>query len=225
MLDSGASCSLITTGKLNLKSKLIKTKKIKNIWKTCGNSKYTTDSKSIIDFTLPEFTTTPKISWNFFLTKQSTALGGYDCILGRDLLKELKINLNFKTGIVEWNELRVPMKDYNSVRDLLHGEVNTLFTDLLDSTHIDKMNKRTTRILDAKYEKADIDEYLREYDHLSSDDRTCLRALLSKYETLFDGTLGKWNRKPVSLTLKPNSKLVQCRPFAIPHFHEEKLKK
>ena len=105
MLDSGASHSLITTSKLNLKTKIIKTKKIKNIWKTCGNSKYTTDSKSIIDFTLPEFTTTRKISWNFFQTKQSNALSGYDCIIGRDLLKELKIILNFKTGIVEWNEL------------------------------------------------------------------------------------------------------------------------
>ena len=72
------------------------------------------------------------------------------------------------------------MKDYNSVRDLLHGEVNTLFTDLPESTHIDNMNKRTTRILDAKYEKVDINKYLCEYEHLSSDNRTSLRAHLLK---------------------------------------------
>ena len=63
------------------------------------------------------------------------------------------------------------------------------------------------------------------YNKLNEKERLSLRSILRKYETLFDGTLGKWKRKPVSLNIKPNAKLVQSRPFSVPHFHQEKLTK
>ena len=75
------------------------------------------------------------------------------------------------------------------------------------------MNARTYCILDADYQKVDIDEYLKEHQKLKPKERESLRKLLRKYENLFDGSLGKWNREPVSLRLKPNAKLVQSRPF------------
>ena len=87
------------------------------------------------------------------------------------------------------------------------------------------MNARTNRILDASYKKADIEAYMAEYLKLDSNQRDSLTKLLRKYEILFDGTLGKWKREPVSLRLKPNAKLCQSRPFSVPHFHQETLKK
>ena len=117
------------------------------------------------------------------------------------------------------------MKDYEHVRSLLAGEVNILYTHLPEAEHIKDMNKRTNRILDANYEKANIDAYMQEYNKLNEKERLSLRSLLKKYENLFDGTLGKWKLKPVSLNIKPNAKLVQSRPFSVPHFHQEKLKK
>ena len=49
-------------------------------------------------------------------------------------------------------------------------------------------------ILDAKYEKANIDEIAAQADHLKPSRRECLAKFLKQYKDLFDGTLGKWSR-------------------------------
>ncbi len=48
-----------------------------------------------------------------------------------------------------------------------------------------------TRILDAKYSKADLQSVVRDNcKHLSADQQKKLLQLLKKYKSLFDGTLG-----------------------------------
>jgi hypothetical protein len=53
-------------------------------------------------------------------------------------------------------------------------------------------------ILDAKYEKANIDATINTLKHLSNNLQQQLKALLYKFEHLFDGTLGNWKTDPVS---------------------------
>jgi hypothetical protein len=63
--------------------------------------------------------------------------------------------------------------------------------------------KRVMQILDAKYQKADLQSIVRDNcKHLSADQKKKLLQLLTKYESLFDGTLGDWKTKPVSFQLK-----------------------
>ena len=64
---------------------------------------------------------------------------------------------------------------------------------------------RATEILDADYSKADINDVVEEYSHLSLEEKTKLKYLLFKYKELFNSTLGTWNTKPVKLELKPNT--------------------
>ena len=132
------------------------------MWKTCGSSTYLTETKTKLKFQLPEFTTTRNIQWEFYGTKNSKSLNGYDCIIGRDMMKSLKLILNFEEGIIQWDSAKIPMKDYEHVRSLLEGEINTLYTDLPESKHVGEMNARTNRILDANYSKSDIDAYVKE---------------------------------------------------------------
>jgi hypothetical protein len=55
------------------------------------------------------------------------------------------------------------------------------------------------KLLDAKYEKADLPAITREnYSHLTAFDREKLLSVLLKSESLFDGTLGDWKLPPVS---------------------------
>ena len=63
-----------------------------------------------------------------------------------------------------------------------------------------------TEILDAKYEKADLDKVVQDCTHLSPLEKQQLLALLKRYEFLFDGTLGKWTTDPVDLELKADVK-------------------
>ena len=46
-----------------------------------------------------------------------------------------------------------------------------------------------------------------------------------KHESLFDGTLGTWKTKPVTLDLKPDAKPHYQHPYQIPRIHEETLKR
>jgi hypothetical protein len=68
---------------------------------------------------------------------------------------------------------------------------------ILDAT------KCVTRILDAKYAKADLQSIVKiNCKHLSADHQKKLLQLFVKFEPLFDGTLGDWKTKPVSFQLK-----------------------
>jgi hypothetical protein len=80
-------------------------------------------------------------------------------------------------------------------------------------------------ILDAKYEKANIDASTNTLKHLSRMQQQQLKALLYKFEHLFDGTLGNWNTAPLSFKLKEGVKPFQLTPFSVPKIHEATLKK
>ena len=83
------------------------------------------------------------------------------------------------------------------------------------STH--EATKRVVQILDAKYEKADLQSVVStNCTHLSPQDQSKLLELLTEFEELFDGTLGDWNTEPVSFELKEGTKPYHGRPFPVP---------
>ena len=51
-----------------------------------------------------------------------------------------------------------------------------------------------------------------------------LHALLSKYEHLFNGTLGTCQKEPYNIELKEGVKPYHSRPFPVPKIHEHTLK-
>ena len=44
--------------------------------------------------------------------------------------------------------------------------------------------------------------------------------LLTKYEFLFNVTIGNWKTKPVDIELHPGSKPYHPKPYPVPHSHE-----
>jgi hypothetical protein len=78
-------------------------------------------------------------------------------------------------------------------------------------------------ILDAKYEKANIDASINSFQHLSGMQQQQLKALLYKFEHLFDGTLGNWKTDPVSFELKEGAKCILLAPFSVPKIHKDTL--
>ena len=78
-------------------------------------------------------------------------------------------------------------------------------------------------ILDAKYDKADIDEICKEQAELDKAQRDKLGELLRKYEALFDGQLGHWHGQDVKLELKEGVKPYHARACNIVKLIESKL--
>jgi hypothetical protein len=84
--------------------------------------------------------------------------------------------------------------------------------------------KRVIAILDAKYDKADLPVIVQDNcSHLKPPHREKLLSLLLKYETLFDGTLGNWNRPPISIELKERATPYHGRPYPVAQVHKATL--
>jgi hypothetical protein len=74
-------------------------------------------------------------------------------------------------------------------------------------------------IVDAKYQKADLQSIVRDNcKHLSTNQQKKLLQLLNKYESLFDGTLGDWKTKLVSFQLKEGVSPCHGQAFPVPKF-------
>jgi hypothetical protein len=77
--------------------------------------------------------------------------------------------------------------------------------------------KCRVEILDAKYEKADLQAMVRENcSHLQAADREKLLLMLLKFELLVNGTLGDWNLLPVSFKLKEGMKPYPGFRYTLP---------
>eukprot|EP00804_Cyclotella_cryptica_P010824 CCRYP_008760-RA/>CCRYP_008760-RA protein AED:0.09 eAED:0.26 QI:0/0/0/1/0/0/2/0/511 len=84
--------------------------------------------------------------------------------------------------------------------------------------------QRVVHVLDAKYEKADLQSIVStNCTHLSLQDQNKLLELLTEYEEIFDVTLGDWNTDPVSLELKEGVKPYHGRLFPVPKIHKEMI--
>ena len=98
---------------------------------------------------------------------------------------------------------------------------NSLFPNEPLSTA--EATQRTVRILDAKYENADLQSVVEDCKHLSQTDQNKLLELLQDFEELFDGTLGDWRTEPVSFEVKDGVKPYRGRAFPVPKVHKETL--
>eukprot|EP00978_Attheya_sp_CCMP212_P023065 scaffold69823_cov70-Attheya_sp.AAC.1 len=95
-------------------------------------------------------------------------------------------------------------------------DVNLMYEDLSEPANVKEATKRSERMIDAKYEKADLRDCVKQCVHLNIENQQKLYKVLVKYEGLFDGTLGTWNAPPVDFTLKPNAVPYHARAFPIP---------
>ena len=96
-----------------------------------------------------------------------------------------------------------------------------MFTHEPKST--EEATERTVRILDAKYEKADLQSVVDDCEHLSNSEKNKLLELLQEFEELFDGTLGDWTTEPVSFEVKNGATPYRGRAFPVPKVHKETL--
>jgi hypothetical protein len=101
---------------------------------------------------------------------------------------------------------------------------NTCFAQEPISTR--SATKCMVKILDTKYQKADLPAIIRENcSPLTASDREKLLSVLLKFKLLFDGTLGDWKLPPVSFELKEGMQPYHGRPYPIPHKHKAVLMK
>ena len=75
-------------------------------------------------------------------------------IIGKDLLDEIQIDINFSDPTLSWEDGIIPMKPADDMAR------QSLFIK-------DDLEEDLGKILDAKYEKADLPKIVSEYTHIS----------------------------------------------------------
>ena len=223
LLDSGSSHSMAST-RCAKGSKLVSLKKSRD-FATAGGD-FTIDSEADIHFNLTEFSESKVINWTFSGFCDSDALG-YDMVIGRDLLNDLGVILDFKKSLVNWEGIDIPMRDFQKLKDLKMStdEVNAIIKGSAEPLITEQATERMVRILDSKYEKANLSKVVAQTTHLSDIEKQKLYKLLVKYEDLFDGTLGEWKTEPVDFELVDDAKPHSQRHYPVPHLYKETFRK
>jgi hypothetical protein len=205
LFNSGSSGSIIV-------AKFIKNLHIENDTKT----------EWLTNFILNEFYESKVIEWILYVHKTFCR---QDMIISHDLMSQIGIILNFDKQIMMWDESTMKIKEYEDLLDI-NAPINEFYwhEEIYESQVLIEASSHLKKILDVKYEPADLDKIARNCDYLTDNEQTQLLSLLHKYQHLFDGSLGTWNDKPYDIELKPDAKPYHSRPFPVPKIHEATLK-
>ena len=104
--------------------------------------------------TFPELHKKRVVHWKMHITENEL---NHDMIMGRDLLAELGIDLLYSKNLIEWDHKNVPFRERNVSADTEYYQ--------LDPAPVDDATERIKNILDAKYEKADINKVVKSCTH------------------------------------------------------------
>jgi hypothetical protein len=108
-------------------------------------------------------------------------------IIGRHILRQLGVIINFRQDTIAWDDAVIPMK--------------------AEGAKLEDATQPIKQMLDAKYDAAELNQKVNKCLHLISVQKKDLFQLLNKNSTLFEGTLDKWNCEPYNIELKPDATL------------------
>ncbi len=204
LLDSGSDGNLVFVNKD--KSMLLPSlKRLVPQWWNTSNGMFQTKRKAEIELNFFEYSDRKRyLAEPDIVEYDKNNRPQYNLILGVKTMKKYGIILDFKDKRLTVDEVKLPMQNINYLQGSSTLRALKLNHSLaMEPQSTQEATKCVMRILDAKYQKADLQAIVRDNcKHLSADQQKKLLQLLKKYKPLFDGTLGDWKTKPVSFQLR-----------------------
>ena len=122
---------------------------------------------------MPELKTSAVVEVTLHVTQMN---GNYDMILGRDVLTQLGIVLDFEQQIVRWGDKIVKMRPTDCTSETTYA--------IDDTADITAETDRMSKILDAKYRPANLEEVAKKNENLTAKEQKQLHELLKKIRDL-----------------------------------------
>jgi hypothetical protein len=170
LLDSGSSHSMAKASLVN-KYKDEFFRQDKSVYQTAAGD-FTSKYSMNINLKLDEFAeNTNIVPHRFDLLNENEDGIGYDMIIGRDLLNDLKIDVRFSDNMIKWEDQLVPMKSFTKLYTMnKHPTRKELQATILRSAEpisTKEATDRAVKILYSKYEPADLDKVTEEATNLN----------------------------------------------------------
>jgi len=192
-------------------------------WGT-SNGTFKTSLRAKMQVLLPEFSQSKlfELEPDVKIVKEDEVK--YDLIVGVQTMAAWGVVLDFKKQELTIDEQTISLRQPESL-----GKKRLLLNTYREATEpaaTKEETERVTRILDAKYEAADLPKIVAENcAHLDESQQAKLLELLQRHEEMFQGKLGKWVGEEVSFELKEGERPWQGKPYPIPKIHEDVIKK
>jgi len=226
-MASGSTMTMINNKSLPRNCKPCKITSSRQINTLAGT--YTSSEVVVMrNLRLPEFNKSRNVDQQKALVFQSETCK-YDVILGADFLTKTGIDVKYSTGTIEWFDNELPLrnphlleaKDFEAMAHMVEIQQEEEFfgMDWYDPTCY------AVEILDAKYEKIDVDEVITHLTHLNSQQKEDLKQVLQEHTKLFDGTLGVYPHRKFHIDLVPEAVAKHARPYPVPVIHLAAFKK
>ncbi len=181
LVDSGATHTVLDK---KLCQKLpVKYSNSSNFYSVPGKGTVQTSQKCKIHLELPQLSTSLIILKEVVVMPNLSS--NYNMILGRDLISELGLMLDFKEHEIQYKHLTIPMESAKGDKTIHFA------TNIQEPQATQEAVDRIKDILDAKYAPVTCQEILDKKPHLTDTQKTTLKSVLEKHIKLFDGSLGK----------------------------------
>jgi hypothetical protein len=182
LLDTGTTATIILREFVGKGRARTNTKKrIK--WKALGGT-FTTNYESLLDFKLPEISTSKVVTWQSHVDdKTSSKEAAYDMIMGMYLMTSIGITVDCEQRCIRRGDTEIQLKTRNILNndEILH----MLYHASNEQDILQEEEKRKNRKLDADYRKVEVDPFVQELKHLTMDEKQTLGQTLKKFPTLF----------------------------------------
>ena len=232
LLDSGSDGDLLFITKEQMKNIPNQKRYAAEKWQT-SNGTFKTTHVGNLEMMFPAFSKSKifSIRPDIVIIDESGEEPMFNMILGIETLAKFGTILDLQNGTIQIDHAVVAMKPYKSFARKSNMRVEAFQTDNMyvppsmgtfARNHLEPIStreatKRTIEILDANYEKANLPEVVKDTcGHLSSIEQKQLLLLLTKYEDLFDGTLGDFDTDPVKFNLQLGAKPYHGKPYPVP---------
>ena len=170
LLDSGSDGDILfqQKGKKGIKVPYVK-RLTPMVWLTSMGT-FSTEKLGQFELAFPEYSESKRISLSPDIVEYASEdyEPKFDLIIGTETMKKLGIVLDFKRQMIEIDQIDLPMRKLVEIQQpkrVFHSFQNPEPTTTSDLT------KRTVRILDAKYEKADLSAIVEKCEHLTQPEK------------------------------------------------------
>ena len=129
---------------------------------------------------------------------------------------------------MEWFKNVVPMKEAHKLYNTKYLAMVDAYVMQVEEADVGKDwldSYATTEILDAKYEKDDLDKVVKNQTDLNHEQQERLSELFESHKTLFGGTIRVYPHKKFHIEVEKGSKPKHFCPYAVPHVHLKAFKK